>query len=169
MLRSVEGRPPSFFAEIERATKNQGQLVPATLLAMVFLRRLRGCAYSRDVTHPGGARRRLSMILAAAVLASVVGTRSFTDKLDVDSAATHAAAIESVPGVILATSDRLILSSHAKLSEGQRGVWITTSIRPAINPAASMLGSVHSSPLMLSPGPVAAGHSGRGPPSFSES
>jgi len=40
MLRSVEGRPPSFFAEIERATKNQGQLAPATLLTMVFLR---GC------------------------------------------------------------------------------------------------------------------------------
>jgi hypothetical protein len=110
----------------------------------------------------------LTTVLAAAVLVLVVGTRSSTDNLDFDSA-SNAAEIESVQSLILATSDRPILSSHAKLSEGQRGLWVTTPIRPAINPAVSVLGSVHSSPLMLSAGPVADGHSGRGPPSFSES
>jgi hypothetical protein len=111
----------------------------------------------------------LTIVLAAAVFVSVVGTRSSTDNLDVDSAATHAAEIESVPSLILATSDRSILSSHGKLRESQRGLWVTTPIRPVINAAVSVLGSVHSSPLMLSAGPVAEGHSGRGPPSFSES
>jgi len=107
--------------------------------------------------------------MAAAVLVLVVGTRWSTDNFDVDPAASHAAEIESVPSLILATSDRPILSSHAKLSEGQRGLWVTTPIRPAVNPAVSVLGSVHSPPLMLSAGPVADGQSGRGPPSFSES
>jgi hypothetical protein len=110
----------------------------------------------------------LTIVLAAAVLVLVVGTRSSTDNLDSDSAASHASEIESVPSLILVTSDRPILSSHAKLSEGQRGLWVTTPIRPAVNPALSVLGSVHSSPLMLSAAPVADGHSGRGPPSFSE-
>lgn len=119
------------------------------------------------MTRPGDARRHLTIVLAAAVLVLVVGTRS-TDNLDFDPAASHAAEIESVPSLILATSDRPILSSHAKPSEGQRGLWVTTPIRPAINPAVSVLGSVHASPLMLSAGPVADGHSGRDPPPFSE-
>jgi len=135
---------------------------------MVFLRGCGSCAYARDVTRPGDARRHLTIVLAAAVLVLVVGTWSSTDNLDFDSAASHAAEIESVPSLILATSDRPILSSHAKHSESQRGLWVTTPIRPAVNPAVSVLGSVHSSPLMLSAGPLADGHSGRGPPSFSE-
>jgi len=52
----------------------------------------------------------LAIVLAAVVLVSVVGTRSSTDNLDFDSAASHAAEIESVPSLILATSDRPILS-----------------------------------------------------------
>jgi hypothetical protein len=123
--------------------------------------------YARDVTRPGDARRRLTVVLAASVLMSVVGTMSSTDILD--STTTHAAAIESDPSLILATSYRPIVSSHARLSEGQRGPWVTTLLRPATDPAVPVLGSVDSSPLMLPAGPVAEGHSGRGPPSLSES
>jgi hypothetical protein len=105
----------------------------------------------------------------AVLLALVAGSAPRADDVHVTSPPPHAAAIASVQSSLLAASDRPVLSPNAKLGEGQSGLWATGPIRPAVNPAVSVPGGVHTRPAVLSVGLAAEDNLGRGPPSFGES
>jgi hypothetical protein len=119
------------------------------------------------VTRASDSRGRLALVLLTTFLAWIGGSGSRSDQARVVSPATHAAAIESTEGLLLPISGRPVLTS--KLGEGQRGLWATAPIRPAVKPAVSELGGVHTSPSVISGGSVAQSLLARGPPSFGES
>jgi hypothetical protein len=110
----------------------------------------------------------VAIALAATVLMWVAGSGSHQDLPDVASAPIHAQSIESVPGLPLLVSDRPALSTYAKLSDAQRGVWADLVIPTTFGLALSKLSGSHGPRLELSEGPVAKGLTGRGPPSFGE-
>jgi hypothetical protein len=108
-------------------------------------------------------------VVLTVLLALIAGSAPRADDAHVTSPPTHAAAIASVQSSLLAASDRPVLSPNAKLGEGQRGLWATAPIRPAVNPAVSVPGGVYTPPAVLSVGLAAEDNLGRGPPSFGES
>jgi hypothetical protein len=121
-------------------------------------------AYASRVTRLG-ALRCTALVLALALLAWSAASGSRAGHLVTPSSPADAAAIESGPTLLTATSDRPVLSQRTRLGGGQRELWFMTVGVPTIGPPASMSGSAHLSPSVLSAGPVAHGLAGRGPPS----
>jgi hypothetical protein len=121
-------------------------------------------AYSRGVTGLGFRRRRAAFVLALVLLWWVAASRSSAEHPVVHSSPPEAGAIESLPTLLVTTSDRPVLSLHARLVEGQRALWVMAVSVPAIGAPASVLASVRPSPSILAAGPVAQGLAGRGPP-----
>jgi hypothetical protein len=120
-------------------------------------------AYARGVTPLGDPGARAALLLALALLGLVPASPS--QHPVVDSSPADGVAIESVPTLLVTVSDRPVLSQHMRLGEGQRVLWLMTVSAPTVGVPASVLGSVRSSPSVLSAGLVAQGLTGRGPPS----
>jgi hypothetical protein len=122
-------------------------------------------AYARGVTRLGDPRGRAALLLALALLGLVAASRSSEQHPVVGSSRADGVAIESVPTLLVTASDRPVFSQHVRLGEGQRELWLMTVSAPTVGVPASVLGSVRSSPSVLSAGLVARGLTGRGPPS----
>jgi hypothetical protein len=122
-------------------------------------------AYARGVTPLGDLGGRAALLLALAFLGLVPASPSSAQHPVVDSSPADGVAIESVPTLLVTVSDRPVLSQHMRLAEGQRALWLMTVSAPTVGVPASVLGSVRSSPSVLSAGLVAQGLTGRGPPS----
>lgn len=120
--------------------------------------------YCLGVTRLGAPRGRVSLVLALGLLGWVAASRSIPHPV-VRSSPPGAQAIESVPTLLVTASDRPALSPRARLGESQRALWAMAVGVSTIGASASVLGSVRSSPSILSAGPVAQGLAGRGPPS----
>src|SRR5688500_11573567 len=127
--------------------------------------RSRGRAYACDVTLQDASRRSIVLGLALALLAWGAATRSTAESRVDTSSSSGAVAIESVPRMLVTTSDRPILSAHSRLEERQSGLGLITMDVSDIDASASVLASVRLSPSVFSAGPVAQGLAGRGPPS----
>lgn len=123
------------------------------------------CAYARGVTRLGDSRGRAALVLAIALLGLVAASLSSAQHPVVGSSPAGAVAIESIPTLLVTSSDRPVLSRHTRLGEGQRALWVMAVNDPAMGKPGSVLGSVRSSPSVLSAGLVAQGLTGRGPPS----
>jgi hypothetical protein len=121
-------------------------------------------AYSRGVTRLGGPPGRAALVLALAIIGWVAASRSSAEHPVVRSSPADSEVIESDPTLLVTTFARPAVSVHVRLGESQRALWAMTLAVPTIGPAASVLGSVRSSPSILSAGPVAHGLAGRGPP-----
>lgn len=122
------------------------------------------CAYARGMTRLRDPRGCAALVLAIGLLGLVAASRSSAEHPVVGSSPADAVAIESIPTLLVTTSDRPVLSLRMRLGEGQRALWLMTVNAPAI--AAPAWGeSVRSPASVLSAGPVAQGLAGRGPPS----
>lgn len=118
------------------------------------------------MTGLGDPRGRAAVLLALALLGLVPASRPSAQHPVVDSSPADSVAIESVPTLLVTSSDRPVLSQHMRLDEGQRALWLMTVSAPVGVPA-TVPRSVRSSPSVLSAGLVAQGLTGRGPPSSS--
>jgi hypothetical protein len=128
--------------------------------------RSRGRAYACDVTLQDASRRSIVLGLALALLAWGAATRSTAESRVDTSSSSVAVAIESVPRMLVTTSDRPVLSAHSRLEERQRGLGLSTLDVSNIGASALVSASVRLSSSVFSAGPVAQGLAGRGPPSF---
>jgi hypothetical protein len=141
------------------------RVIPASLRGGVSSCAGSSHAYSLGVTRLGGWRGRAALVLALALLGWIAAARSIEEHPTARSSPAGAEVIEPVPTLLVTTSNRPVLSPHARLGESHRVPWAKTVRVPVIGAPASVLGSVRSSPSILSAGPVAQGLSGRGPPS----
>lgn len=131
----------------------------------LVLRRSCVQAYARVMTRLRDPRGRAALVLVIALLGLVTAWRSSTDRAVVGSSQADAMAIESVPTVLVTTSDRPGHSLHMRPGEGQRALGVMTVSAPTVGVPASVPRSVGSSPSVLSAGLVAQWFAGRGPPS----
>lgn len=122
-------------------------------------------AYARGVTRLGASRWCSAPVLALALLTWSAASGSSAEHIVVPSSPADAVAIESVPTLLVTTSDRPVSYLLRKLGEGQRALSIM-AVSPAIGVPATVARNVRSSRSVLSAGPVAQGLAGRGPPSF---
>jgi len=122
-------------------------------------------AYARCVTRLDDLRGRAALLLALALIGLVPASRSSAQHPVAGSSPAHGVAIESVPTLLVTASDRPVLSQHLRIDDGQRPLWLMTLSAPTVGVSASVLGRIRSSPSVLSPGLVAQGLTGRGPPS----
>ena len=116
------------------------------------------------MTRLDGPPWRAALVIALALFGWFAAPRSSAEQPVGHSLPPVASAIESLPSVLGAASDRPIRSLHTRFGEGQRALWIMTVSVPA-TASLSVRRSFRSPPSFLSAGPIALGLAGRAPPS----
>lgn len=120
-------------------------------------------AYPRRVARVSSTRGFLPIAAAGLVLTWVIGAGSHAAPFEPPSTTTHAAAIDPIADLLTAESGQPTVSRHTRLERVERGFWITPPTTLAVDVLVLWRGSPHAPPT-LSPGPVAQGRTGRGPP-----
>jgi hypothetical protein len=122
-------------------------------------------AYPRGVARASPTRGFLPIAAAGLVLTWVIGAGAYPAPFQAASTPTHGAAIDPIAELLTAESNHPTVSRHTRAERVGRGVWIAPPTSLAVNLLLPSRGFLIGPPT-LSPGRIAQGRTGRGPPFF---